>query len=132
MQLFRLNAVRICQSFLFYRHVKLEAELAEMNWRVKWEDILFGTMEGDRKQKGSNLSIGRVGQYTRYHYTNMPMYMQRVLKDVKKNIFLFVVTVASAVPFGGRKISPYIVHSAIGPLRSPEYSGNSEHNYLYM
>ena len=46
-----------------FRHVKLEAELAEMNWRVKWEDIMFGTMEGDRrskKQQGSNLSLARV------------------------------------------------------------------------
>ena len=64
--------------------MKLEAELAEMNWRVKWEDILFGTMEGDRKQKGSNLSIGRVGQYMQYHYANMPS-MQYVasFKDAK-------------------------------------------------
>ena len=34
-----------------------------MNWRVKWEDIMFGTMEGDRrskKQQGSNLSLARV------------------------------------------------------------------------
>ena len=48
----------------FYcRHMKLEAELAEMNWRVKWEDIMLGTIEGERKlkkQAASNLSLARV------------------------------------------------------------------------
>lgn len=34
-----------------------------MNWRVKWEDIMLGTIEGDRKMKkqaASNLSLARV------------------------------------------------------------------------
>lgn len=46
-----------------FRHVKLEAELAEMNWRVRWEDIILGTFEGERKMKkqaASNLSLARV------------------------------------------------------------------------
>lgn len=35
-----------------------------MNWRVRWDDIMFGTMENDRKMRrqGSNLSLTRVGQ----------------------------------------------------------------------
>ena len=34
-----------------------------MNWRVKWEDIMLGTIEGERKMKkqaASNLSLARV------------------------------------------------------------------------
>ena len=44
------------------RHIKLAAELAEMNWRVRWEDIMFGTMENDAKMRrqGSNISLTRV------------------------------------------------------------------------
>lgn len=35
-----------------------------MNWRVRWDDIMFGTMENDRKMRrqGSNLSLTRVGR----------------------------------------------------------------------
>ncbi|KAK7497822.1 hypothetical protein BaRGS_00010956 [Batillaria attramentaria] len=29
-------------TLIVYRHLRLEAELASMNWRVRWEDILFG------------------------------------------------------------------------------------------
>lgn len=48
--------------FSICRHIKLEAELAEMNWRVRWDDIMFGTMENDRRMRrqGSNLSLTRV------------------------------------------------------------------------
>lgn len=50
---------------LYHRHVKLEAELAEMNWRVRWEDIMFGTMEQtNMKRQGSRVSLARV----RIHY----------------------------------------------------------------
>ncbi|KAL8621365.1 hypothetical protein ACOMHN_053386 [Nucella lapillus] len=44
-------------AFFIYRHVKLEAELAEMNWRVRYDDILFGSpskktrTEENRKSK---------------------------------------------------------------------------------
>ncbi|XP_048251029.1 atrial natriuretic peptide receptor 1-like isoform X2 [Haliotis rufescens] len=45
-------------TFFIYRHIKLEAELAEMNWRVKWDDILFGSpgknKKLDRSGKGKN------------------------------------------------------------------------------
>ncbi|KAL4216489.1 Nitrogen permease regulator 2 [Mactra antiquata] len=56
-----LLIVLIAAGFI-YRHVKLEAELAEMNWRVRWEDIILGTFEGERKMKkqaASNLSLAR-------------------------------------------------------------------------
>ncbi|KAK6959019.1 atrial natriuretic peptide receptor 1, partial [Biomphalaria glabrata] len=45
--------------FFIYRHIKLEAELAEMNWRVRWEDILFGAPEKNKKleRQGSRLSL---------------------------------------------------------------------------
>lgn len=49
------------------RHFRLEAELNTMNWRVKWEDIMLGTIEGDRKMKkqaASNLSLARVSAGT--------------------------------------------------------------------
>ncbi|XP_076439161.1 atrial natriuretic peptide receptor 1-like [Babylonia areolata] len=29
-------------TFFVYRHLRLEAELAAMNWRVRWDDILLG------------------------------------------------------------------------------------------
>ncbi|CAG5131906.1 unnamed protein product, partial [Candidula unifasciata] len=47
--------------FSIYRHIKLEAELAEMNWRVRWDDILFGVLEKNKKmdRQGSRLSLGR-------------------------------------------------------------------------
>ncbi|XP_059149224.1 atrial natriuretic peptide receptor 1-like [Physella acuta] len=45
--------------FFIYRHIKLEAELAEMNWRVRWDDILFGAPEKNKKleRQGSRLSL---------------------------------------------------------------------------
>ncbi|XP_071116502.1 atrial natriuretic peptide receptor 1-like [Haliotis cracherodii] len=51
--------------FFIYRHIRLEAELAEMNWRVRWEDILFGSPEKNRKleRQGSRLSINRKYSY---------------------------------------------------------------------
>ncbi|XP_074661702.1 atrial natriuretic peptide receptor 1-like isoform X2 [Tubulanus polymorphus] len=45
-----------------YRYYKLEAELAEMNWRIKWEDIMFGTErcnKGQLKRSGSRMSLNR-------------------------------------------------------------------------
>ncbi|XP_064596016.1 atrial natriuretic peptide receptor 1-like isoform X3 [Liolophura sinensis] len=47
-------------AFFIYRHIKLEAELAEMNWRVRWEDIMFGTGEKTKQERnGSRLSLNR-------------------------------------------------------------------------
>ncbi|ESP02584.1 hypothetical protein LOTGIDRAFT_237906 [Lottia gigantea] len=51
--------------FFIYRHIKLEAELAEMNWRVKWDDILFGSPEKNHKleRQGSRISLNRKYSY---------------------------------------------------------------------
>ncbi|XP_050396920.1 atrial natriuretic peptide receptor 1 isoform X2 [Patella vulgata] len=51
--------------FFIYRHIKLEAELAEMNWRVKWDDILFGSPEKNHKleRQGSRMSLNRKYSY---------------------------------------------------------------------
>jgi len=44
------------------RHYKLEAELAEVNWRVRWDDIMFGAQEKRKLERsGSRLSLARVG-----------------------------------------------------------------------
>jgi len=46
---------------LMYRHYKLEAELAEVNWRVRWDDIMFGAQEKRKLERsGSRLSLARV------------------------------------------------------------------------
>ncbi|CAG5115044.1 unnamed protein product, partial [Candidula unifasciata] len=51
-------------SFFVYRHIRLEAELAEMNWRVRWDDILFGSPSKNKKleRQGSRMSLNR-GSY---------------------------------------------------------------------
>ncbi|XP_061185413.1 atrial natriuretic peptide receptor 1-like isoform X7 [Saccostrea echinata] len=61
-----LLVIVLVAAFFIYRHIKLEAELAEMNWRVRWDDIMFGTMENDRKMRrqGSNLSLTRRNSVT--------------------------------------------------------------------
>ncbi|XP_048750952.1 atrial natriuretic peptide receptor 1-like isoform X6 [Ostrea edulis] len=61
-----LLVIVLVAAFFIYRHIKLEAELAEMNWRVRWDDIMFGTMENDRKMRrqGSNLSLTRRNSLT--------------------------------------------------------------------
>ena len=46
---------------LFDRHYKLEADLAEMNWRVRWDDIMFGTLEKVKTERsGSRTSLTKV------------------------------------------------------------------------
>ncbi|GFO01810.1 guanylate cyclase [Plakobranchus ocellatus] len=52
----------IIVTFFVYRHFRLEAELAEMNWRVRWDDIMFGgpTRNGKKMDKQS-------GQRNSYH-----------------------------------------------------------------
>ncbi|ESP00406.1 hypothetical protein LOTGIDRAFT_140809 [Lottia gigantea] len=53
-------------TFFVYRHIKLEAELAEMNWRVKYEDIMFGAPTKNRKLErcGSRMSLIRRNSIT--------------------------------------------------------------------
>lgn len=49
-----------------HRHYKEEADIAEINWRVRWDDIMFGAMEkrnvGAKKleRSGSRVSLTRV------------------------------------------------------------------------
>ncbi|ESN97917.1 hypothetical protein HELRODRAFT_114062 [Helobdella robusta] len=38
-------------TFFILRHYRLETELAEINWRIKWEDIMFGAPEKRRLDK---------------------------------------------------------------------------------
>ena len=39
----------------------MEAELAEVNWRVRWDDIMFGAQEKRKLERsGSRLSLARV------------------------------------------------------------------------
>ena len=54
LSIYKLNSIN--------RHYKLEAELAEVNWRVKWDDIMFGAQEKRKMERsGSRLSLVRVG-----------------------------------------------------------------------
>ena len=48
----------------FTRHIRLESELAEMNWRVKWDDILFGSPRKAAKleRQGSRMSLCKVNK----------------------------------------------------------------------
>ena len=44
-----------------YRHYRLEAALSEINWRVKWDDIMFGAPERRKLERtNSKYSISRV------------------------------------------------------------------------
>jgi len=57
-----VNVSTVCLSCLYYRHFKLEAALAEVNWRIRWDDIMFGAQEKRKlEQSGSRLSLARVG-----------------------------------------------------------------------
>ncbi|KAK6184965.1 hypothetical protein SNE40_007304 [Patella caerulea] len=51
-------------TIFVYRHIKLEAELAEMNWRVKYEDIMFGAPTKNRKLENceSRVSLDRCSE----------------------------------------------------------------------
>ncbi|XP_035829365.1 atrial natriuretic peptide receptor 1 [Aplysia californica] len=42
-------------ALIAYRHFKLEAELADMNWRVRWDDIMFsGPTRGKKPSERQN------------------------------------------------------------------------------
>ncbi|KAK3733152.1 hypothetical protein RRG08_046076 [Elysia crispata] len=60
-----LILVVLIVGFFVYRYAKLEAELAEMNWKVKWEDILFGSPGKNKKleRQGSRMSLNRKNSY---------------------------------------------------------------------
>ena len=79
------------------RHEKLKAELKEMNWRVKWEDIMLGTIEGERgerkmkKQAASNMSLARVSLCCHLiSISNRSVYFMlscRISRNIGENIF---------------------------------------------
>ncbi|CAI9726824.1 atrial natriuretic peptide receptor 1-like isoform X2 [Octopus vulgaris] len=47
-------------AFFIYRRISLEAELDEKNWRVRWEDIMYGPLDRHKRDPmGSRQSIAR-------------------------------------------------------------------------
>ncbi|XP_023219656.1 atrial natriuretic peptide receptor 1-like isoform X1 [Centruroides sculpturatus] len=51
-------ALCICSIFI-YRHFKLEAEIASMTWRIKWEDLIL-ISPTHAKHLGSKISLTRI------------------------------------------------------------------------
>ncbi|CAI9726822.1 atrial natriuretic peptide receptor 1-like isoform X2 [Octopus vulgaris] len=52
-------------AVISHRRINLKAELEAMTWRVKWEDITFGTRKHKRLDKsGSRMSLNRCGSTT--------------------------------------------------------------------
>ncbi|XP_042913598.1 atrial natriuretic peptide receptor 1 [Parasteatoda tepidariorum] len=51
--------VFIIMSFFIYRHFQLEAELASMTWKIRWEDIV-DPKHGMRKRSSSRQSLNRI------------------------------------------------------------------------
>ncbi|KAG2466470.1 ANPRB protein, partial [Polypterus senegalus] len=48
-------------SFLIYRKLKLEKELASMLWRIRWEELQFGNHEKYHRSAGSRLTLSQRG-----------------------------------------------------------------------
>ncbi|KAL2100392.1 hypothetical protein ACEWY4_004786 [Coilia grayii] len=48
-------------SFLIYRKLKLERELAGMLWRIRWEDLQFESPNKYHKRAGSRLTLSQRG-----------------------------------------------------------------------
>ncbi|XP_070706769.1 atrial natriuretic peptide receptor 2 [Pempheris klunzingeri] len=48
-------------SFLIYRKLKLEKELAGMLWRIRWEDLQFESPSKYHKRAGSRLTLSQRG-----------------------------------------------------------------------
>ncbi|XP_078078227.1 atrial natriuretic peptide receptor 2 [Mustelus asterias] len=48
-------------SFLVYRKLKLEKDLASMMWRIRWEELQMGNSEKFRKSAGSRLTLSLRG-----------------------------------------------------------------------
>ncbi|XP_069780323.1 atrial natriuretic peptide receptor 2 [Narcine bancroftii] len=48
-------------SFLAYRKLKLEKELASMMWRIRWEELQMGNTDKYRKSAGSRLTLSLRG-----------------------------------------------------------------------
>uniref|UniRef100_A0A8D3ATK4 Guanylate cyclase n=1 Tax=Scophthalmus maximus TaxID=52904 RepID=A0A8D3ATK4_SCOMX len=52
-------------SFLIYRKLKLEKELAGMLWRIRWEDLQFESPNKYHKRAGSRLTLSQVRRSSR-------------------------------------------------------------------
>ncbi|XP_029439074.1 atrial natriuretic peptide receptor 2 [Rhinatrema bivittatum] len=48
-------------SFLIFRKLRLEKELASMLWRIRWEELQFGSPERYHKSAGSRLTLSLRG-----------------------------------------------------------------------
>ncbi|XP_020382787.1 atrial natriuretic peptide receptor 2 isoform X1 [Rhincodon typus] len=48
-------------SFLVYRKLKLEKDLASMMWRIRWEELQMGNSDKFRKSAGSRLTLSLRG-----------------------------------------------------------------------
>uniref|UniRef100_A0A8C6ZHX9 Guanylate cyclase n=1 Tax=Nothoprocta perdicaria TaxID=30464 RepID=A0A8C6ZHX9_NOTPE len=48
-------------SFLIFRSLMLEKELASMLWRIRWDELHFGSAERDHKRAGSRLTLSLRG-----------------------------------------------------------------------
>uniref|UniRef100_A0A8C6SGV3 Guanylate cyclase n=1 Tax=Neogobius melanostomus TaxID=47308 RepID=A0A8C6SGV3_9GOBI len=58
-------------SFLIYRKLKLEKELAGMLWRIRWEDLQFESPNKYHKRAGSRLTLSQVRQKRHLKACNM-------------------------------------------------------------
>ncbi|XP_062898913.1 atrial natriuretic peptide receptor 2 [Mobula hypostoma] len=54
-------AIFVISSFLAYRKLKLEKELASMLWRIRWEELQMGNTDKYRKRAGSRLTLSLRG-----------------------------------------------------------------------
>jgi hypothetical protein len=48
------------KMMLICRHYNREATLAEINWRIRWDDILFGFPDRRKHEKSRQITINRV------------------------------------------------------------------------
>ena len=64
---------------LVFRHYKLEADLANMTWKVAWED-LQSTKLGARGQFGSRFSLGRMSLAEMVKFKFIIPYTHQVVK----------------------------------------------------
>ena len=66
---------------LVFRHYKLEADLANMTWKVAWED-LQSTKLGARGQFGSRFSLGRMSLAEMVKFKSITSYTHQVVFDI--------------------------------------------------
>uniref|UniRef100_A0A6Q2XLH6 Guanylate cyclase n=1 Tax=Esox lucius TaxID=8010 RepID=A0A6Q2XLH6_ESOLU len=76
-------------SFLIYRKLKLEKELAGMLWRIKWEDLQFESPNKYPKKAGSRLTLSQVhlsqNSVTQIELTRQVLFELKHMRDVQFN-----------------------------------------------